>query len=261
MENLTELLKESTSIKKTNGNIAAIEYIKELLLKNNLQEKEAVKCLKKLASFIKTDKTISDSDSSNYFLNIIKDRIIQAENVYEITFFLSEFYFDKKQFQLSFNMINGAISSINPSDFLYLHKLRNCYNKTADIALHLIPNEKDRSSEYLFRITVACILEIASELNRGFKQEIKVYKNNGLHDNIYLYDSEKYFDTALKAIGQFERKNEIINNILNFILIDLANKFENLEKLSNENISPIGDKSPIIYDDAQFIIDFSRELY
>lgn len=264
MENLTELLKKSTTVKNEQGYIAAINYLKELMNDNDLKEKDAMRCTKKIASFIKQEKSISIDDATTYFLKIIQDRITNNEYRFELYYSLCEFYFDKKQFDLAFRMINGAISSTNPYNFSYLQGLRVCYDKSAQIVRVSMTNETERSHEYLYRITAACLFEIASEISFSLMDELRFYfdyREDDFSENIYLNDDNGYVDDALKTLGLLESKKEIVNSIHKFATYDIPKRMGFSEKLlaGDKQVSRNGNMKR--FDDAPMILDFAKTVY
>ncbi|MBK7854385.1 MAG: hypothetical protein IPJ79_05295 [Bacteroidetes bacterium] len=177
---------------------------------------------------------------------------------------MCEFYFDKKQFDLAFRMINGAISSTNPYDFSYLHNLRNCYDKTAQIVRVSMTNEADRSHEYLYRITAACLFEIASEISFSLMDELRFYfdySEDDFSENYYLNDDNGYFDTALKTLGLFENKKEIVNSIHKFATYDIPKRMGFSEKLLTGDKKASRNGNMNRFDDAPMILNFSSNLF
>lgn len=264
MENLTDLLKISTVIKNESGYLAAINYLKSLITDYDLKDKDAVRCTQKIASFFKHEKSISIEEVTSFFLEIIQNRMTNNEDKYELYFSLSEYYYDKKQYDLSFKMINGAISSTNPYDFPYLHKLRNCYNKTAQIVRVSMPNQTERSHEYLYRITASCLFEIASEISFSLMDELRFYfdyREGDFSENYYLNDDDGYFDDALKTLGLLENKKGIVNRIHRFATYDIPRRMGFSEKLlaGDKKASRKGNMNR--FDDAAMILTFSSKLF
>lgn len=264
MKNLTDLLKKSTVIKNESGYLAAINYLKSLITDNDLKDKDAVRCTKKIAPFYKQEKSTSIEEATSFFLETIQNRVANNEDKYELYFYLSEYYYDKKQYDLSFKMINGAISSTNRYDFPYLQNLRNCFNKTAQIVLVSMTNQTERSHEYLYRITASCLFEIASEISFSLMDELRFYfdyREDDFSENYYLNDDDSYFDNALKTLGLLENKKGIVNSIHRFATYDIPKSMGFSEKLlaGDKKASRKGNMNR--FDDETLILTFSSKLF
>lgn len=222
-----------------------------------------MRCTKKIASFFKQEKSISIDEATTFFLQIIQDRISNNEYRYELYFSLNEYYYDKKQFEMAFKMINSAITSTSPYEFQYLHKLRNCYARTAQILRVSIVDEKERSSKYIFRITAACLFEVASEINFSLMDDLRFYfdyREDDFSENYYLNDDDGYLDTALKTLNLFERKPEIINDIHKFATYDIPKRMGFSEKLLAGDKKASGKGNLNSFDDAPMILDFAKSI-
>lgn len=242
MENLTNLLKKSTEIKNEKGNLAAIDYLKELVNENDLRENDALRCGKKIASFIKKEKTISIEETNSFFLNFLKE----------------------KQYDLAFKMINSALASISAEEYSYLGKLRSCFDKMAEISLHLPINEREKNLEYLIRMTSSFIFEVASELSTmtffGFERyfdyrEYNYYNNNG------LYFSNVNFDSALKVLNIFEKKTAILSQIHNFAIHEIPRAMGFPENVLNGDKDETNTSNIKPFKNTPMVLNFTNGLY
>lgn len=265
MDTLTDLLKKSTVVKNDQGYIAAINYLKALIEDNDLKNKDAVRCAKKIASFIKHEKSISINEANSFFQNIISTRILNRDDKYELFFSLSEFYQEKKEIDLARAMANGAIAFINPDEFGYLLKFRNCYYRLAHIARLSNLSEIEKSLQYLYGITCSCLFEVASETGLDLYGDMSNYigyKESDFEEDIYDFnDLEGYFDSALRSLGILEKKKEIINDIHKFATFDLPLTMGipqsflegKSKKLKNYEMKP--------FYNYPIIVDFANKLY
>lgn len=264
MENLTDLLKKSTAIKNEQGNLAAIDYLKGLVNDNNLKENDALRCGKKIASFIKKEKTISIEEAHSFFLNFLKERISNKEYQFEFYFSLSEFYFDKKQYALALKMTNGALASILPEEYSYLGKLRSCFDKMAEISLRLPINERDKNLEYLFGMTSSFLFEVASELSTmtffGFDCYFD-YREYNYSNNDGLYFSNENFDSALKILNIFENKKEIISQIHKFTTYEIPKTMGFPENVLNGDKKSTNTFNIKRFENTPMILNFTNKLY
>lgn len=262
MENLTDLLKKSTAIKNEQGNLAAFDYLKGLVNENNLKENDALRCGKKIASFIKKEKTISIEEATSFFLDFIKERISNKEYKFEFYTTLSDFYFDKKQYDLAFKMQNGALSSVNPYEYSYLGKLRYCFDKMAQITLRLPINEIEKNLEYLVRITSSFLFEVASELSTmttlGFDRYFD-YREYNYNDSLYF--SDENFDSSLKALKIYDNKSEIIIQIHKFSIFEIPKAMRFPENVLNGDKKYSNTSNIKLFENTPMILNFTNKLY
>jgi hypothetical protein len=262
MENLTELLKKSTAIKNEHGNLVAINFLKELILENDLKESDALSCGKKIASFIKKEKLITIEEASNYLLDILNHRIFKNENRYDYFLALSDFYLDLKQYENAFRMMKGAISSISPNEFQYLIKLRNTHSGMAKIVLFIIDDNTEKYLEYLYMQTAALIFEVVSELNYSIGDRLFAYYNyrdSDFTDNVFLADD--IYEKALNQLKISEKKNDIYKTIHKFTTYEIPLKMGFPDEILNGSLEEKNLDYLKPFDDVEMILKYAKELH
>jgi hypothetical protein len=264
MENITELLKKSTTIKNEKGYLEAIDFVKRLIDELNLEDKDIVRCSKKILSFIIHLKNISFEEVNIYFQNILFHKLTDSNSKYELYTSLCDFYIENKQFEFANQMNSGAIASIEPIEFEYLHKLRNSFNTNADLALLSPLDEREKSMEYIFNKTSACIFEIIAEINFSITDKLRFYYEylqNDLSDDPYLNDEDGKYDRALNELGLLNEKNEILSKIHKFVTFDIPKKMGFSERMLNgeNDLNSISNIKP--FKDITLILDFVKSIY
>lgn len=262
MENLTDLLKKSTTIKNEQGYIPAIEYLKSLINDNDLKNKDAVRCCKKIISFIKKGNEITITEWNSFFQKIITEKILEKEDRYEIYFSLSYFYYDSKEYDLSFRMVNFAMTNLSPKEYNYLSGLRSCFSQMAKISLLLPINEMDRSLEHLVKLTSSFLFEVASELGVmlffGFGRYFD-YREYNYNDDAYFSDGN--FDSSLKKLGIFDKKNEIISQIHQFAIFEIPKTMGFPENVLNGDKKATNTNGIKLFENTPLILNFVNKLY
>jgi hypothetical protein len=262
VEKLTELLKKSTAIKNEQGNLVAINFLKELIVKNDLKESDALRCGKKIATFIKKEKSIKIEDASNYLLDILKYRIINNENRYDYFLALSDYYLDLKQYENALRMMKGALSSISPYEFLYLMKLRNTYRGMATIVLFIIDDSREKYLEYLYMQTAALIFNVVSEINYSIEDRLFVYYNyrdSDFTENDFL--SDDIYETALNMLNISEKKNDIYKEIHKFVTYEIPLKMGFPDEILNNSLKEKNLDYLKPFDDVEMILKYAKELH
>lgn len=263
MTNLTELLKTATTIKNEQGNLAGISYVKNLIEENDLRNTEAVRCGKKIASFIKKEKSISSETAADYFFKIINERITNNENRFELYYSLSEMFLDRKDYDWSFKMLNGAIASCNPNEYMYMHQMSGCYNQMALISMYK-GGGLTNAREYLIRITSACLFEIAFIINGSLMDNLREYfeyRDSDFKDNVYLNDDGGQYDSALKELGLLESKEEIVKKIKQFVTIEITKQMKIPSEISSGSKKSVKTDGFNEFSNASLILDFTNNLF
>lgn len=230
----------------------------------DLKDKDATRCSKKIISFIKHDNKLVFQEADKYFQKIIQDRISDNEAKHELYFSLGEFYADKNQFDLALQMLRGATASISPYEFGYLPKLRNCFDKLGQILRLSVKNETERSIEYIYHITSACLFEIASEINYSLMDNLRFYfeyREDNFSENIYLNDEDGYYDSALKSLGLLETKLEIIADIHRFATYDIPKNMGFSEQLLAGDNKASRKEDYKEFNNVPMILDFVKTIY
>lgn len=263
MENLTDLLKKATTIKNEQGFIIAIDYVKALINDNNLKDKDAIRCCKKIISFIKKGNLISFAEWNSFFQKIITERILDKEDRYQIYFSLSNFYYDNKEYHLSLQMINAAIANVSPKEYNYIMSFSHCFSQMAKITLLLPINERDKSLDYLLKQTSSFVFEVVSEISVmllfGYGRYFDYREYN--YNDEYSYFGDGNFDSSLKTLGIFDKRNEIIAQIHKFATYEIPQSMGFPERVLNGDKTVSDTKGIKPFENTPMILKFANNLY
>jgi hypothetical protein len=257
--NISEIKKQSTQIKDKEGFLSSINFIKEFIEENKIQFDELISLLKKIVSYMKKEKTISEEDILKYihtqierfeekskveYLIIIADILsrvnnrkgleylekklgdFETDNEKSLIFFdalilLSDFYLLDKQSDKAFSTIRRALLLVtNFSDkFDYLWKQKVIAEKFANISLN--GQKNPQYAEFIHYEIVAFILEIARDVIAFPHLSGFFHRKHICFNDGWCFEGNEDFDNALEDLKISRHKKELLNDIYNFTFNEL----------------------------------------
>lgn len=221
---LTDKLKYSTVIKNNDGVEPAANYIRHLIINEDLKDNDALRATKRLGRFLLKIKGVHVKKVIDELVEIYSNRIGGRENKYDFNFYLTDIYISLKNYQEAFNSIRGALLQIYPDqmvDFHFLLKYRNCYSTMANICLKWGADEKQRAKQFLYHYTASEIFEMISEIMFS-NENYFGYKESNFDIDQYPFSTCEMFNDALQKIERLENKKELCEKIKNFVVVDCA---------------------------------------
>jgi hypothetical protein len=272
--NISEIKKQSTQIKDNEGFLSSINFIKEFIEANKIQFDELISLLKKIVSYMKKEKTISEEDILKYihtqierfeekskveYLIIIADILsrvnnrkgleylekklgdFETDNEKSLIFFdalilLSDFYLFDKQSDKAFRTIRRALLLVtNFSDkFDYLWKQKVIAEKFANFSLY--GQKNPQYAEFIHYEIVAFILEIARDVIAFPHLSGFFHRKYICFNDGWCFEENEDFNNALEDLKISRHKKELLNDIYNFTFNDLPIMMGIPKEFFHENV-------------------------